>query len=40
MTLTKTAYSVFEIFTLSFFMAREVIEEKSDKMNMKTRNED
>jgi hypothetical protein len=34
-------HSVFEIFTpSSFFMALEVLKEKSKKMSMKTRNED
>jgi hypothetical protein len=38
---TKTAYSVFEIFSPpSFFMGLEVFEEKSKKMNLKTRKDD
>jgi hypothetical protein len=35
-----TAYSVFEIFTPSFFMALEVFKEKSKKMYFKIRKED
>jgi hypothetical protein len=34
------AYSVFEIFTPSFFMGLEVFKEKSKKMNLKTRKHD
>jgi hypothetical protein len=37
---SKTAYSVFEIFTPSFFMGLEVFKEKFKKMNLKTRKDD